>query len=177
VRAVGFKLFYYHARVPPWSEIWQELREDPGVRVIHLTRRNILRTHLSRVLAARSDRWISTTAEPETAATVMLDETECLEAFNQTRAWEGEAREFFRDRPILEVEYEELVARQHEVMADVQAFLGLEAQELRAQTYPQLRQPMDQTILNFVELKQRFRGTPWESFFEDSSLQVKSARS
>ena len=171
VRAVGFKLFYYHAQTSPRIKIWQMLRGLPELRVIHLTRRNILRTHLSRVLAARSDRWISTTAEPETAATVMLDETECLEAFIQTRAWEDEARETFRNQRILEVQYEELVSRQSEVMAEVQTFLGLEVQELRAQSYPQSRWPLHQVIVNYAELERRFRGTPWESFFEESSPQ------
>jgi len=41
VRAVGFKLFYFHAPDGPWSAIWPYLRSMPGLRVIHIRRINI----------------------------------------------------------------------------------------------------------------------------------------
>jgi hypothetical protein len=35
------------------------------------------------------------------------------------------------------------------------------------ETFKQSRQPLSQAITNYFELKERFKGSPWESYFED----------
>ena len=53
IRAVGFKVFYYHLSAGEWSR----LARDRELKVVHLLRRNRLRTLLSLELARRSDVW------------------------------------------------------------------------------------------------------------------------
>ena len=51
VSAVGFKLFYEQAQVGCWKDIWDYLRKISGLKIIHLTRKNILKTFVSRKIA------------------------------------------------------------------------------------------------------------------------------
>ena len=60
VTAVGFKLFYYHARDEAWRPVWDYLQAETGIKVIHLRRENILRTHLSKQQAEMTDVWVNT---------------------------------------------------------------------------------------------------------------------
>lgn len=54
IRASGFKIFYYHpedAQDREYPDIWQSLRNMKDLKIIHLKRRNILRTLISRKIA------------------------------------------------------------------------------------------------------------------------------
>ncbi len=53
VKVVGFKLFYYHLTEDEWKRF---LRYD-DFKVIHLTRRNRLRTILSLEIAMKTNQW------------------------------------------------------------------------------------------------------------------------
>ena len=67
----------------------------------------------------------------------------------------------------MEVIYEELARCPEEIMADVQRFLGLDAEPIQPQTHQQSRQKLSEAIANYAELKTQFKGSPWESFFTD----------
>jgi LPS sulfotransferase NodH len=167
LRALGFKLFYYHARSDPWSRAWPYLQTMPGLRVIHIKRRNILRTHLSRVRAEQTDRWVKTSGEPEALPPVELEYAACRRDFEQTRAWEQEADAYFAGREMLEVVYEDLVAQPAAQAGRVQDFLGLTGRPLAPQTHQQSRQPLSAAIANYESLKRQFAGSPWQAFFDE----------
>ena len=57
VKAKGFKIFYYHPLDDDSCSIWDELQSLDDLYVIHLKRRNILRTLLSRKTAGIQDVW------------------------------------------------------------------------------------------------------------------------
>jgi len=167
VRALGFKLFYYHARAEPWARIWPHLQTRPGLHVIHLKRRNILRTHLSRAQAERSDRWVNASGQPEDYRPIELDYSACLRDFEQTRTWEAAADEYFDGQAMLKIYYEDLVEATQRQVDRLEMFLGLPRRTLVPQTHRQARLPLAQAIANYPELQRRFRGSPWEAFFED----------
>lgn len=167
VQAVGFKLFYYHARTPPWQAVWEHLQRVPELRVIHLKRRNILRTHLSRARAERSDRWVNLSGEAEDAASIELSYEACLKDFTQTRQWERDANAYFRAHPKLELFYEDLAQGYETEMARLVAFLGLPAEPMKPQTHKQTQQPLAAAIANYAALKQQFAGSEWDVFFDE----------
>jgi len=167
ISAVGFKLFYYHAQSGKLQPIWPYLREHTEIKVLHIKRQNILRTHLSRKKAELTDRWINLSGEPQETGPVELSYEECLADFEQTRAWENEYTDFFSRHPQLEVIYERLAADHQGVMSEVFDFLGLPPEPVAPQTYRQAIQPLSMAISNYTELKERFTGTPWEAFFEE----------
>jgi LPS sulfotransferase NodH len=167
VQAVGFKLFYYHAREGGQASPWPYLLERPDVKVLHLKRRNVLQTHLSRKRAALTDRWVETSGQPRGAEAVHLDYEECLKDFEQTRAWEDEYDRCFSAHPLLKVEYERLADDYRTEIAKVQEFLGVTPQPVTPSTFQQARQPLSTSIANYRELKERFSGTPWQEFFTE----------
>ncbi|HET7010798.1 MAG TPA: sulfotransferase [Anaerolineales bacterium] len=166
-RAVGFKLFYYHAQEESRRAVWEHLRRQPDLHVIHIQRANILRTHLSRARAERDNRWVNLTGERETRAPIELRYEDCLQDFMQTRTWEEEFDRFFQAQPKRRVLYESLAADLARELRRIQEFLGLPLETPRPQTHRQAQEPLDQAISNYAELKRRFQGSPWAAFFED----------
>jgi LPS sulfotransferase NodH len=167
IQAVGFKLFYYHAQENLARPIWDYLHSHTEIRVIHIKRRNMLRTHLSRRRAELTDRWYNLNGEREQEEAVTLDFEQCRQDFEQTRRWDTDYDAFFAGHPKLEVLYEPLSEDPEAEMGRIQAFLGVECRSLRPETYRQSNLPLAQAIANFAELKTRFQGTPWEAFFEE----------
>ena len=165
--AVGFKLFYYHARDGVQASVWPFLQQQKDLKVIHLKRRNLLQTHLSRKRAALSDRWVNTSAHADDLSAIQLDYDACLEDFVQTRTWEEEADRYFAGHPSLEVHYESLAADYRAETHRIQTFLGVEPHPVAPSTFQQARQPLSAMIANYTELRARFRGTAWEQFFTD----------
>lgn len=167
IKAVGFKIFYYHAHDTSLAPVWGYLQADTSLHVLHIKRRNILKTHLSKKRAELTNSWINLTGEKQKPVSVELDIDECRQAFEQTRAWEDQYDHFFINHPSLEVIYEDLAAEHQAIMTEVQQFLGLDYEALEPQTYKQAHQKLEQAISNYDELKSAFDSGPWSEFFNE----------
>jgi LPS sulfotransferase NodH len=167
VQAVGFKLFYYHAHTELWEPVWTYLAEQKTVKVLHIRRENLLKTHLSRKKALLTDQWVNTSGEKEEFVPLTLDYEECLADFIQTRQWESEYARFFAEHSVLDVSYEALARDHLAEMQRVQNFLGLDAEPPKLETYRQAHHPLSVAIANYHELKEKFEGTEWQAFFKD----------
>jgi LPS sulfotransferase NodH len=165
--AVGFKLFYYHARDGAQAGIWPWLLQRREVRVIHLKRANLLETHVSRKRAALTGRWVNTSGEPDRAVAVRLEYDEVLADFQQTRAWEAECDRTFAGHPLLQVQYEQLATDYQSEARRLEAFLGVDPCVVQPATFRQSTQSLSATVSNYHELKARFAGTPWTAFFTE----------
>jgi LPS sulfotransferase NodH len=173
VRAVGFKLFYYHARAGAESSVWSYLRDRPNVKVIHLRRRNLLETHLSRKRAALTGRWVETSngngrsGGLDHHGAIRLDYQECLADFAQTRSWEEECGRYFSGHTTLEVQYETLASNPSAEAERIQTFLNVDVISVRPATVKQKSRPLSGAIANYAELKDQFSGTSWAEFFTE----------
>ncbi|MFO7536923.1 MAG: Stf0 family sulfotransferase [Chloroflexota bacterium] len=167
ITAVGFKLFYYHAQDDDRQAIWPYLQSRTDIKLIHIKRRNMLKTHLSRRRAEETDVWFNLSGERETQKPLTLDYQTCLDDFVQTRRWETAYDTFFQDHDRLDVIYEDLARNTETQMAQIQSFLGVAPQPLIPETYKQARKPLSDAIANFDELKQQFAGSEWAVFFEE----------
>ncbi len=70
VSAVGFKIFYNHAQNENWKPVWLHLK-DMGVRVIHIKRKNLLKTYLSEQKAFKTGEWINTSGSNNKRASLL----------------------------------------------------------------------------------------------------------
>jgi hypothetical protein len=61
--AVGFKLFYYHARQLPYSSVWDYLAANRDIRILHIRRRNLLKQYYSLERAHKTNVWASSKAD------------------------------------------------------------------------------------------------------------------
>jgi len=87
-KAVGFKLFYYHARSREHSVVWDYLAADPDICVLHLRRRNLLAQYYSLRLAHQTNSWTKSAAAKGDHTPIRLDMQECRDHFGWVRALE-----------------------------------------------------------------------------------------
>lgn len=167
VDAVGFTLFYDQCRSRWNRRIWSFLQQRGDLRVVHLKRRNILRTHLSLQKAMQTNRWIQLQDGDFDRATVRLDPDDCERAFADTRNNERAMDAFFGRHAKLELHYEDLSERYLEQMRSLCGFLGLDPPTDPPPTRKQASMSLPESIENYTELARRFRGTEWEAFFEE----------
>jgi len=170
--AVGFKIFYEHCRTGRDPEVWSWLEQQTEVAVVHLKRRNILRTLLSKRLANASGVWhCAATNEAQTPAapprTMELTESDCREFFARTLLNEREADCQFRHHRVLPVYYEDLAAQPETVATAMQAFLGLPLHRLRSVLSKQAAGGLREQIANYDQLKQAFAADHTRLFFEE----------
>jgi LPS sulfotransferase NodH len=167
IGAVGFKLFYYHAKEDSRKVIWPYLKDKKDIRVIHLKRKNSLRVLLSRKKAHMTDKWTDLDGKEEDALSIALSPEECLEQFTWIRNMWREYDHFFREHEMMELFYEDLTADRDGETQRVQRFLGVSPRHLLPSTHKQARQSLGEAINNYEALKNHFKGSPWEAFFED----------
>jgi LPS sulfotransferase NodH len=168
-KAVGFKLFYYHARTSPQSAVWDYLVQQPEIRVLHIKRRNVLSQYVSLQLAHKTDIWSSTRTFSQDPQCIELDIGECQNHFAWVRSLEEECENFFKNHKVRTVYYEDLARDSNEEIEAVQKFLGLRHETVSAQTVRQQTRPLSQVISNYAELRDACMGTEWENFFEQPS--------
>lgn len=169
VGARGFKIFYYHPLDREGSTLWDRLAAMRDVRVIHLTRRNVLRTLLSRKIAGNSDAWQALRPGPSDtdARQVEMTVDELETGFEQTRNWEQDAVHRFHAHPFLQISYEELAGDPRAAVRRVFEFLGLEDCEPSTRLRQQNPENLRRLIRNYDELKGAFAGSRWQGYFED----------
>jgi LPS sulfotransferase NodH len=166
VRAVGFKLFYYHAQ-DKRRILWDYLEKDKNVHIIHLRRENTLRMILSEKIAFQTNRWTNTTGDRDSKLRVWIDIAECKERFETENMMAKKLRKMFRKHPYLDLTYELLCADYESPLHNIQNFLGVEHQRPIPGTYKQSTQTLSEAIINYAELKRAFQGSQWAHFFDE----------
>lgn len=169
-KAVGFKLFYYHARTPEHSVVWDYLAADPDIRVLHLRRRNLLAQYYSLRLAHQTNAWTESAKPHGAAVPLRLDPRECRDHFGWVRALEEDCAAHFARQDIHDIWYEDLVADQGRTIADIQDCLGLARQFVKPTIARQRNTPLRLAIANYDDLGRQLADTPWAVFFEDDDL-------
>jgi LPS sulfotransferase NodH len=171
VKAKGFKIFYYHPQDDPSGEIWNSLAAMDDLHVIHLKRRNVLRTLVSRKLAGVEGRWRSAPGSnqqrPPSDVSVSFDVPELEHGFRETRAWEQAGEERFHDHSVLTLEYESMLDRFEETSCQVLSFLGVPQQRLTSPLEKQHTRSLRDMVVNYDALKLAFTGTDWQEFFDE----------
>jgi len=167
-RAVGFKLFYDHCRTGREPEVWSWLEQQKEIAVIHLRRRNILRTLLSKRLANATGVWHQTSGEtPPEPSAIPLQESDCREFFARSLLHERAADYRFRFHRVLPLWYEDLDERPDSASKAAQAFLGLPPQPSRSRLVKQAAGGLRARIENYDELKRAFASEHARVFFEE----------
>ena len=181
-RVVGVKFLYHqleseYARrwdVPDIPAVVPALEERTELPVIHLKRRNLLATLVSWKLAHQTHRWHqrgqgqrSQGDSVDGEITIDLSYDECRDEFTQTEERQRFYDTAFAKHPFVEMYYEDLVADRRGEMARVLKLLNLESYELQSPLRKQSTRTLKDILANFVELRQRFAGTPYAEFFTD----------
>ena len=168
IDAVGFKIFYHHApRETAWGQaVWDYLLGQPELRVLHLKRRNKLKTLLSEKQAGETEEWIKYSGDRESAA-VHIAPAEAERFFARMATWEAEYDALFAGHPHCEVVYEQLTRDLPGGLRQIQTFLGVPHEDVYPGTEKRPRRTLSAQIDNYAELKAHFAATPWAEFFSE----------
>jgi LPS sulfotransferase NodH len=173
--AIGFKLFYDHARHGRTASAWDYLREQRDVRVVHLVRANLLECLVSTRTAELTNVWEVDEDEgtPGQPPPLRLTATECTEYFERLTTLRDRADGDLglSHRQVLEIEYERDVHHDFDsTMRRVQHFLGVPAATLPMRLRKLSTRPVHERVANFAELADHFRDTRFRAFFEPSEV-------
>lgn len=172
VRAVGFKVLHYQMKVSgPFPRLHEQLQERlPGLRAVVLTRRNLLRQHLSHVMARRVKQWhIADASQRRPRPSVRFASQELVHAFEYVQQIERELLGLARmAEAMLHFTYEELVGKLEGHWRRLQQFLDVPEESLPALRLVKIEnRTLREAIVNYDELKAHFRGTAWEDHFDE----------
>lgn len=167
IGAVGFKFIYAHKNLGSWKSLESLIKNERRFQIIHLKRRNILRSYLSLLTAIKTNQWFNQTGVRASIAPITIKYDHCLRFFKRTCADEAYFDSFFAKHPKIEVIYENLVSEQRSETKRIQYFLGTDYEHLFPSVYKQSHLSLSKAIANYASLKRNFKGTPWQVFFED----------
>ena len=170
IRASGCKLFYDQGR---WDDsvltAWDYVLQS-DVRVIHLIRRNLLDSLISREIAERTNSWIQLIEHGSEGAPPLppfrLEAEECHRYFDRIGSWRAWAAAMLPGSRVLTLEYErDLCAEYARTAVTTQRFLGLTSRGSKPGMHKQQMLPPSRQLTNYDELGRYFRLTPYAAFF------------
>jgi LPS sulfotransferase NodH len=159
IKAVGFKLFYEHLT----RDEWERFLSHRYISIIHLTRENHLRTIVSLDIAFKTDQWGVSANDKDRQLVekrIILDTSKLIDRLDQIQIYERFIRDRFKDRPILEVVYEQLTTKPREIFQYIGGYLGVDDIDLRKITLTkQNPESLEQLIENFDEVYELLKNT------------------
>jgi LPS sulfotransferase NodH len=166
-KIVGFKVFYNHLT----EDEWQKFLACRDLKIIHLIRRNRLRTVISLEIAFKTGQWTKSgkgNSGEFKEKRLKLNPSKLIKRLEQIQEGETTARIRFRDRQVLEVVYEELVQSPQSVFESVSAYLGVDGIDpnkirLKRQNPETLRQ----LIINYDEIEAALRNTRFAEYLNN----------
>lgn len=152
----GFKLLYFHA--DKCEPARRHLAGNAQVRVLHLTRQNLLRRYVSLLRAKATGEWQRRADEggPQQQPKVAVSLPEFLKDAARIRAWEQDYRAAFAGHPVLELTYEELSEDPAGVGRRAVEFLGGDPEApLDVRTRKTGVDPLRDAVSNYDELSEQ----------------------
>jgi hypothetical protein len=155
------------------------------IHIIHLKRRNILRTLLSEKISYQTNIWQAKGNHLQDIKTRKVEFTyekflqdiqsrkveltceELLTGFKTIKCLEDEFDNKFCSHPLLTIYYEDLVSRLQAEFERITNFLELPFNNPTTQYLKLNSEKLSTLIVNYEELKKEFSNTEWISFFEE----------
>ena len=76
VKICGFKIFYYHPRDSDDRSVWDIIKADKSIKLIHIYREDLLRSYLSLEIARRTNDWVKYSKKSPRLEQIFLDTTD-----------------------------------------------------------------------------------------------------
>lgn len=160
-RAIGFKYFYDHNRhTSNKNELVDYFQANRSIKFLHLKRENLLASLFSYKQAVAEQNWGRSDTDFRTALSV----NECGDYFQSIICFQHFFDTLFADR-MLQVEYEKLSDSTQETLQGILMFLGVDKAVLTTEISKNKKSDLSECISNYLELKDRFKNTDFEKYF------------
>jgi Sulfotransferase family len=172
--AIGFKLKY--EQISRYPTIGRYLEAQSSTRIIHLVRENLVSAIVSSKMIPILLSEFGTTNIPVTVAldglrrAVELDPSTIFDELCDLEEGINRAIKRVAHLPILEVQYEKLIAQPLNMCRTILAFLGVDAWETLSSCYQKIMpQCLHDSISNFDQIREKLRGTRFALFLESGT--------
>jgi LPS sulfotransferase NodH len=163
INALGFKVFYYHGAKEDSFSVWKELLNKDNLFIIHLKRKNILRTIVSRKIANKTDIWNSVECKTDLEnKKVTLNPKSVMESIRKTKRMVNWGDNLFHEKDMLEVYYKSLVEKKEKVMENIFAKLNVPESNVHSGTSRQNPEKLNNLIKNYNQVVEYFEETKFE---------------
>jgi LPS sulfotransferase NodH len=149
--------------------LWNELIGMKNLHVIHLKRKNILRTIVSRKIAGETNVWGNLNKNYSNKKEKISFEVNDLQnKLEETEQWMKKGDRIFKDHNIISVYYEDIINNPKDTFKKITNFLGVKYVKPKTNYKKQNPEKLEVLISNYKELKSAFKGTKWEVFFNNN---------
>jgi LPS sulfotransferase NodH len=168
-KAVGFKT---KLRDVLDQDGFAAVLSELDARLIYLDRRNDVKHAISRITARRlkdsTGRWNRYDGD-DRLAPFAVDFEDFRSRLDAVEAEKATISDYVGrlDRPLLHLDYEDLLAEPTETFHRLLAFLGLPPAPLQAATQKNTSDDLREVVTNFAELRARYAGTRYEPMFDE----------
>jgi len=163
IKYVGFKIFYYHPLDSEDKEVWDYIKKDKNIKLIHLTRNNMLKTVISRQIADKTNVWGNKNRNNIQLSDkqVEININACLNEFKLTQESENKTRNKFKRDIFLEITYEDLVKDCQNRMNEIFKFLELEETTVKSSYKKQNKENIEDLVINYNDLRLAIEKSKW----------------
>ncbi len=165
-KAVGFKIFYDQAQQSKARYVWPYLRSLTDLKIIHLKRKNMLKSLVSYEVGDQTNKFMKFDTKPSPDIQIRLTHAQCEAYFRHTLQSQEKFASYFRNHSILDVAYESLAESPKKEILKILQFLGISPMTLTSPLKKQITRPLGTIIMNYTSLKKSFAHTKWAEFFE-----------
>lgn len=148
------------------------LLQSKGCHIIQMRRRNMVKAVVSRINARRlyeaSGNW-NLYKEADRMPPLEIDPQQ-FERFLDERKQADQTLDAYvssLNLPRIKVEYEDLLVNRDRVMRELFTFIKVRPQQLQGKTLKNTQDDLKEVVLNFDDLRSRYRGTAYASMFDE----------
>ncbi len=174
IKHAGFKLFYNHPDDSTDREVWDILDSNTDVKIIHIKRKNILRTYVSKLVAVKTGAWNS---GQESGKKNSLDKkvhvniNHCLSELRTIKKLETVfSKNKYPNHDYLELFYEELVENTSNELDRLFSFLNIENQRIEKRKLDLKRQnpeKMENLVINYEDFEQSLSNSEFAELLDE----------
>jgi len=145
---LGFKVNYVDGKYnKKWDSLWEYIKE---LKIIHLTRKNLIDRALSEFLANKEKNW----ANEDYKSEIYIEPNHLLRIIHRSENWQKNARIMFKG--MFEITYEQIQS-QPKRMIELQRYLELTPQLLGSEQKKQRQYKQSHYIENYSEIRDMIR--------------------
>jgi len=165
--AVGVKIKYRQLE-EQFKDIFQKISNDHSISIIHLTRKNLLKRHVSHKLAGsnKTPTVILDPAKKKEQPKIAINVQCCIEDISSAKEAEIRFREYFKDHKIFEIVYEDILADQNRVINKLQKFLDIKPIDLNLKTIKVNSDNLEDIVENYQELAMAIQETSYAQYLD-----------
>ncbi len=161
--ASGFKVFYYHPLDGDSDILWSSILKYPNIKFIHLKRKNLIGSIISRHEALNTDVWSSTSSSSVQSSKISIDPKDIEVELAETENYYVQFDNHLLDKAHMEVYYEDFTSDMDKHMKDICAFLGLsDVFQFKTNLKKQSKRGLDERLENIDEIRSYFKGSKWD---------------